>query len=106
MGISKERKALGKLRDFSSLCECMIPHKDILKKHAIGLIICFSDFLPTIDPEIKNEIMPAIFSLLDIYGSGSSNSYEMQELNSRMINPISKSLFQGVYQNYKKIYKL
>lgn len=94
-----------KLRDFSSLCECMIPYKDILKKHIIGLLICYSDFLSRMDPIVKKEIMPAIFSLLDICSGGSSKSYEIQELNSRMKNPMSKSLFKSVYQSYNKFHK-
>jgi len=95
---------------FGRVCELLIAHKDIYKKHLLGLLLEFvhalhGDDSSSADKNVtenslslarKESIMPAIFCLLD-----SLSSYEMKQLNALM-DPKGKILFRTVYESYQK----
>ena len=81
------------------ICEQLVAHKDIYKKHVIGLVLEFvHDGLgqSSIDLNVRNSLLPAIFSLLD-----TMSTYEMKQLDAHM-DTKAKVLFRSIHQGYQK----
>ena len=81
----------------SRLCEFLIPHKDVFKKHVIVLLL---EYIHALKGEMisfrKRATMPAIFSLLETL-----SLFEQQQLNA-LTNATGKILFSSVYSSYQK----
>jgi hypothetical protein len=84
---------------FTRLCELLIHHRDIYKKHLLGLLLEFIHALQhNMSLVRKKNLLPAVYCLLD-----SLTSYETKQLNS-MMETTAKTLFRTVYQSYQKLY--
>ena len=84
----------------SRLYELLIPHKDILKKHVVGLILCYIQALSGgMNPTTKAKLMPSIYALLDM-----CSDFETRQINA-MIDVPSKTLFAPIFQSYQKYYQ-
>ena len=57
------------LHKFSILCETLVQHKLILKKHVVGLIHDFIDGIDGLDLAFKSKFSASIYFLLDILSS-------------------------------------
>jgi hypothetical protein len=77
----------------------LINHRDIFKKHLLGLLLEFIHALQhNMSLVRKKNLLPAVYCLLD-----SLTSYETKQLNS-MMETTAKTLFRTVYQSYQKLY--
>lgn len=84
---------------FTRLCELLVPHRDVYKKHVLGLLIEFVKALRgDMDLVRKNSLTPAVYCLLDML-----QQYETKQLNS-MMDTTGKALFRTVHQNYQKLH--
>jgi Urb2/Npa2 family len=84
---------------FARLTELLVTHRDIYKKHIVGLVLEFVHALEDSLSVLRKEaLLPAVFSLLD-----SLTVYETKQLNVLM-SPKGKPLFQGVYHSYQKLH--
>lgn len=82
------------------ICELLITHKDVFKKHTVGLIMRFIQSLNSgISTSVKSKIMPSIHGLLEM-----CSDYEMRQINA-MIDAPSKALFSPIFQSYQKYYQ-
>jgi hypothetical protein len=82
---------------FTRLCELLIPHRDVYKKHVLGLILEFVGALRNDGHPSRNKgIVPAVYCLLDIL-----SQYETEQLNT-MMDTTAKALFRSVYQSHQK----
>lgn len=82
------------------ICELLIPHKDIFKKHVVGLILGYIQSLNEgMSPATKSKFMPSIYALLDM-----CSDYETRQINA-MIDVPSKTLFAPVFQSFRKYYE-
>mmetsp|Transcript_27307 Transcript_27307/g.49617 ORF Transcript_27307/g.49617 Transcript_27307/m.49617 type:complete len:169 (-) Transcript_27307:195-701(-) len=89
-----------KALEFVKICELLIPHKDIFKKHVVGLILCYIQSLNKgMNPTTKSRLMPSIYALLDM-----CSSFETRQINA-MIDVPSKIVFAPVFQSYQKFYQ-
>ncbi|KAL7499531.1 hypothetical protein ACHAWT_009067 [Skeletonema menzelii] len=89
-----------KALEYSKLCELLIPHKDIFKKHVVGLILCYIKALSEgMSPITKKKLMPSIYALLDV-----CSDFETRQINA-MIDVPSKTLFAPVFKSYQKFYQ-
>ncbi|KAK1738990.1 unhealthy ribosome biogenesis protein 2-like protein [Skeletonema marinoi] len=95
------RKGLSeKALEYSKLCELLIPHKDIFKKHVVGLILCYIKALSEgMSPITKKKLMPSVYALLDV-----CSDFETRQINA-MIDVPSKTLFAPVFKSYQKFYQ-
>jgi hypothetical protein len=85
---------------FTRLCELLIPHRDVYKKHVLGLILEFVGALRTnVHPSRSKGIVPAIYCLLDML-----SQYETEQLNT-MMDATAKTLFRSVYQSHQKTHR-
>ncbi|KAL7564500.1 hypothetical protein ACA910_017661 [Epithemia clementina (nom. ined.)] len=80
------------------LCEALVAHRDIYKKHVIGLLLEFVLKIPSTPLLVKNAVLPSIHCLLDIL-----SVHEQKQLNALMDTP-SKSNFRSIYHNYQKLH--
>lgn len=79
------------------LCELLIPHRDVYKKHVLGLILEFVGALRSDGhPSRSKSIVPAVYCLLDML-----SRYETEQLNT-MMDATAKALFRSVYQSHQK----
>jgi hypothetical protein len=84
---------------FTRLCELLVPHRDVYKKHVLGILIEFINALRgDMDLVRKNSLTPAVYCLLDML-----QQYETKQLNS-MMDTTGKALFRTVHQNYQKLH--
>jgi hypothetical protein len=84
---------------FSRLCELFVAHKDIYKKHLVGLILEFAHGLKENLSAIRKDcLLPAVYSLLDCL-----TSFEMKQLNTLM-DPKAKPLFRSICQSHQKLH--
>ena len=89
-----------KALEYSKLCELLIPHKELFKKHVVGLILCYIKALSEgMSPSTKKKLMPSIYALLDV-----CSEYETRQINA-MIDVPSKALFAPVFRSYQKFYQ-
>jgi len=85
---------------FARICEHLVAHKDIYKKHVVGIVLEFVHALAqSLDLQIRNSLIPAIYSLLD-----TMSRYETQQLDAHMDNK-AKALFRGIiHQGYQTVH--
>ena len=84
---------------FSRLCELLIPHKEVYKKHVLGILVEFVCALSSnLDLARKNSLTPAVYFILDML-----QQYETNQLNT-MLDMTGKTLFRSVYQSYQKLH--
>jgi len=89
-----------KALEYSKLCELLIPHKDIFKKHVVGIILCYIKALSEgMSPITKKKLMPSVYALLDV-----CSDFETRQINA-MIDVPSKTLFAPVFKSYQKFYQ-
>ena len=82
---------------FTRLCELLVPHRDVYKKHVLALILEYVGALKSgIHPSRSKAIVPAIYCLLDML-----SQFETEQLNTMMDNT-SKALFRSVFQSHHK----
>jgi len=82
----------------SRLCEFLLPHQDVFKKHILVLLLEYISLLKgeKMSPFRKRALMPAIFSLLE-----TQSLFEHQQLNS-MTDTTGKVLFASVFSSYQQ----
>lgn len=82
---------------FARMCEPLIDHKDIYKKHLVGLVV---EFVRALQKNLhlvrKDAVMPAIYHVLD-----SLTSYEIKQIGT-FIDPRSKPLLRTVFDLHQK----
>lgn len=84
-------------QQFSRLCELLLPHRDVYKKHVLSLIAQFVGGLTNdIDACRKRSLLNGIFCLFDII-----QEHETRQLNS-MLDEMGKALLKSVHESYKK----
>ena len=84
---------------FSRLCELLLPHGDVYKKHIICLILRFvNSFRQDVHPTAKNSLLPGVYCLLDII-----QEHETMQLNS-MLDEECRALLRSIHEGYKKIH--
>ncbi|KAL7469235.1 hypothetical protein ACHAXS_009497 [Conticribra weissflogii] len=89
-----------KAHEYAKVCELLIPHKDVFRKHVVGLILRYIQALnEAMTPVVKAKLMPSIYALLDM-----CSEFETKQINS-MIDVPSKALFAPVFQSYQKYYQ-
>jgi len=99
-GEMAEGDTSSKAQEYEKLCELLAAHKDIFKKHAVGLILDFVEATEVgMNSETKRNLMPSIYLLLDM-----CSQYEMEQLNTSM-SSTGRALFSSVHQSYQKVHK-
>ncbi|KAL7548788.1 hypothetical protein ACHAWF_012045, partial [Thalassiosira exigua] len=89
-----------KALEYSKVCELLIPHKDIFRKHVVGLILGYIQALNEgMTPATNNKLKPSIFAMLDM-----CSDFETRQINA-MIDVPSKTLFAPVFKSYQKYYQ-
>jgi len=85
---------------FSRICELLVSHKDIYKKHVVGLVLEFVRGLgvQSMDLQVRDSLVPAVYCLLDCM-----STYETQQLDAHM-DTKAKTLFRSIHQGYQKIH--
>mmetsp|Transcript_17913 Transcript_17913/g.36924 ORF Transcript_17913/g.36924 Transcript_17913/m.36924 type:complete len:498 (-) Transcript_17913:338-1831(-) len=84
---------------FSRLCELLLPHGDVYKKHIICLILRFVNSLRNdAHPVAKKSLLPGIYCLLDII-----QEHETMQLNS-MLDEECRAVLRSIHEGYKKIH--
>jgi hypothetical protein len=84
---------------FSRLCELLVPHKEVYKKHVLGILVEFVHALSNdLDLPRKNSLTPAVYCILDML-----QQYETKQLNT-MLDTTGRALFRSVYHSYQKIH--
>jgi hypothetical protein len=90
---------IARCQKFTRLCELLLPHGDVYKKHVLCLLVEFVHALRgNMDLVRKNNLAPAIYSLLDIL-----QEYETMQLNS-MLDNMGRALLRSVHENYRKLH--
>ena len=100
---------------FGRLTEKLVPHSAMLKKHVLGLLLDFVHSLssggksgigggmarPTLSPDRKRALTPAVYSLLDVL-----STYELKTLNS-LLDGTGRAVFRPFYETYQRqhVYK-
>ena len=96
-GALSDEEIMRRAQVFTRLCELLIPHREVYKKHVLVLILEFIAALRIgIHPSRSKGIQPAVYCLIDML-----SQYETEQLNTIM-DTTSKALFRSVYQNYQK----
>jgi hypothetical protein len=94
-----ELEVIDRGQKFTRLCELLIPHGDVYKKHVLCLLVEYVQALRgNIDLVRKNSLSPAIYCLLDIL-----QQYETTQLNS-MLDEMGRALLRSVHESYKKLH--
>jgi len=89
-----------KALEYARVCELLVPHKDVFRKHVVGLVLRYIQALnEAMTPTVKAKLMPSIYALLDM-----CSEFETKQINS-MIDVPSKALFAPVFQSYQKYYQ-
>jgi Urb2/Npa2 family len=84
---------------FSRTCELLVSHRDVYRKHLVGIILDFVAGLKgALELVRRDSLLPAIYNLLD-----TMTNYEMQQLNANM-DTQGKALFRTIHQAYSKMH--
>lgn len=86
----------------SRLCELLLPHGEVYKKHVLCLVVEFVEALKrNMDPTRRHALSPGIYCLLDIL-----QQHETTQLNA-MLDDMGRALLRTVHESYKKqhVYK-
>jgi len=88
-----------KATEFTRLCEMLPQHREIFKKHVIGILLDFALALKNgLSSDAKFALLPSVYVLLEV-----CSTFEKQQLNVLM-DVESKVLFRSVFQNYQKLH--
>lgn len=92
---------LKKAQQLMRLCEVLPNHKDVFKKHVIGLILAFARSLASgsMSATLKKITIGICYALLDVCAE-----FEIQQLNC-MMDLTTKAIFRSVFQSYHKSHK-
>ena len=75
----------------------LVAHKEILKKHVLGLVLDFVEALKNdMTPIRKKVLTPSICSILEML-----SDYEVSQLTA-LLDTTSKALFRSFYDSYQK----
>jgi hypothetical protein len=85
-------------RGFVRVCELLIVHKTVYKKHVLGLVLEFVHGIGDLSLERRERLIPSVYYLLDVM-----STYEMQQLNATMDSK-HKILFRTIYRGYQKVH--
>jgi hypothetical protein len=85
-------------RQFARVSELLAPHRDIYKKHVLGLVLAFVRGINTISLDRRDSLIPAVYCILDIM-----SKYEIQQLNASM-DAKHRILLRTIYQGYQKVH--
>lgn len=88
----------GYYQSLASACELLVAHRDIYKKHIIGLLLEYLHGVSDLSVGRRERLLPAIYSLLDTL-----STHELQQLNACMESK-HRVLFRSLYQHYKKVH--
>ena len=84
---------------FTRLCEHLVGHREIYKKHVVGLVLEFVVGLgQSMSLQRRDSLVPAIYCLLD-----TMSTFETQQLNAYM-DTKAKILFRTIHQSYQKLH--
>jgi hypothetical protein len=85
---------------FTRICELLAGHKDIYKKHVVGIVLEFVAGVEqcSLSLQCRDALTPAIYFLLDCM-----SNFEMQQLNAQM-NTKARIFFRNIHQNYQKLH--
>ena len=85
---------------FTRLCELILPHKEVYKKHVLGLLLEFVYAFEKEDLSFirKDCLLPSVYYVMDML-----SKYEMQQLNVLM-DTTARTLFSAVHRNYQKLH--
>lgn len=83
------------------LCEGLGNHKEVMKKHVVGLVLAYAVSLQSVNfqGEMKRAMNEVCFSLLDV-----CTEYETQHMNCLM-DTTARIMFRPVFQAYQKEHK-
>ena len=96
-GPGLEAEVESRAQMLSRLCEFLLPHQDVFKKHVLVLLLEYIQALKAeMNPFRKRALMPAIFSLLSTL-----SVFEQQQLNA-LTDATGKILFTTVYSSYQR----
>jgi len=101
-GSEQEVSPLMAGRDLARLCEMLVEHRDVFKKHINCIIL---DFVVTLqddlEPVWKKAIAPSVYFLLEML-----SEHELNHLNA-LLDPTGRAVFRSFYDGFKKshIYK-
>jgi hypothetical protein len=96
-GVLDDQESAMRAQKFTRLCELLVPHRDVYKKHVLVLILEYVGALrSSIHPSRSKSIVPAIYCLLDML-----SQFETDQLNT-MMDTTSKALFRSIYQSHHK----
>ncbi|KAL3938122.1 MAG: hypothetical protein SGBAC_006905 [Bacillariaceae sp.] len=101
-GDFSKRDAKIRCQKYTKLCELLLPHGDVYKKHVLSVLLEYVKAIRgNLDSGRKNDILPAIFCLLDIL-----QQYENSQLNA-MLDDMGRALLRSVHTNYQRahVYK-
>jgi hypothetical protein len=103
-------------QEFSRVCELLISHREVYKKHIVSLVLAFVQcasatattatkgdksniHTATAMPlTVREALVPAIHYLLDTF-----SVYETKTLNAQM-DLQCKTTFRSIYQSYQKVH--
>ena len=86
-------------RNFTRICEILVPHKDVYKKHVLGLVLEFVvRGLPKMTLSRREALTPAMYFLLDIL-----STYETQQLHACM-DTQHRMQFRAIYQGHQRVH--
>lgn len=94
-----ESEVVNRCQKFTRVCELLLPHRDVYKKHVICLLVEFVKALKgDLDLKRKTCLAPAIYCLLDIL-----QQHETTQLNC-MLDEMGRALLRSVHKNYQKLH--
>jgi len=99
--IDMTQMKLRNAQQFMRLCEVLPNHKDVFKKHVIGLILAYARSLASgsMSAALKKTTIGICYALLDVCAE-----FEIQQLNC-MMDLTTKAIFRSVFQSYHKSHK-
>eukprot|EP00549_Striatella_unipunctata_P006178 CAMPEP_0118717460 /NCGR_PEP_ID=MMETSP0800-20121206/28172_1 /TAXON_ID=210618 ORGANISM="Striatella unipunctata, Strain CCMP2910" /NCGR_SAMPLE_ID=MMETSP0800 /ASSEMBLY_ACC=CAM_ASM_000638 /LENGTH=95 /DNA_ID=CAMNT_0006624201 /DNA_START=178 /DNA_END=465 /DNA_ORIENTATION=+ len=80
-------------------CELIALHKDIFKKHVVGLVLSYMNGVEQKGGGKRSGLVRCVFSWLDTF-----SSHEWSQCNASM-NTTQRTLFQSIYQTYQKTHQ-
>jgi Urb2/Npa2 family len=95
-------------QEFSRICELLISHREVYKKHIVSLVLAFVQYTSadkndnsnngTMSLTVREALVPAIHYLLDSF-----SVHETKTLNAQM-DLRCKTTFRSIYQSYQKVH--
>lgn len=84
---------------FTRICELLLPHGEVYKKHVLSLLVEFVNALRgNMDLVRKRCLSPAVYCLLDIL-----QQHEITQLNA-MLDDMGRALLRSVHKNYQRLH--